>query len=84
MAKCCLGPKKVRKIEAITGWKVRSAYVRGGWDHFWAEVWFEGVSSVPFAASGSAPYPFVNYKTGEIDWGAYDKKVLEEKGTRVQ
>ena len=38
--RCLLGAKKVRRIEARTGRKVIAAYVRGGWPHGKAEVWF--------------------------------------------
>lgn len=59
--KCRLGKKKIRRIEYLTGKKVRAAFVRGGWKHFWAEVFFEGehytLNRMP---------PMVNYKTGEI------------------
>jgi len=58
--KCALGTRKIRKIEKLTGKKVRSAWVRGGWKHFWAMVAFEGEDY-----KGMIP-PFVNYRTGEI------------------
>ena len=63
MAKCALGPKKLRRIERLTGRKVTGAYVRGGWKHGWAEVFFEGET---YNIGYNWP-PMVNYHTGEID-----------------
>lgn len=78
MTKCVLGAKKKRKIEAIIGYKVRNAYVRGGWDHFWVEVWLEGIDSVPMhGPNGKLCITGVNYKTGEILWNDFDKAWLE-------
>ena len=82
MTKCALGPKKIGKIESIFGYAVRSAYVRGSWEHFWAEVWFENLPSIPFTREGR-PTPMVNYKTGEIDWGEFDQGLLEREGRRI-
>lgn len=59
--KCRLGEKKVRRIEELTGKKVNAAFVRGGWEHFWAEVFFVDEKYT----KGNFP-PMVNYKTGEI------------------
>ena len=80
MTKCCLGYKKIRKIQKITGYKVASAYVRGGWSHYWAEVWFENLSSIPF---DEGP-PYVNYITGEIDWNGFDLMSLKREGIKLQ
>ncbi len=41
MAKQRLGPKKHARCESVTGRKYRSCYVRGGWEHFNAECWWE-------------------------------------------
>ena len=59
--KCRLGEKKVRMIERLTGRNVKAAFVRGGWEHFWAEVFFENEKY----DTKNFP-PMVNYKTGEI------------------
>jgi len=59
--KCRLGPKKVRRIEKLTGKKVAAAFVRGGWRHYWAEVFFEGEKY-------TKDTPMVNYKTGEVEY----------------
>lgn len=59
--KCRLGARKVRKIERMTGKKVAVAYVRGGWEHFWAQVFFEGETYTL-----ENPPPMVNYKAGEV------------------
>ena len=72
MSKCRLGEKKVARIEQFTGRKIfrgslgyPHAYTRGGWRHFWAEVWFD-----PPAYHGRANSPpHVNYKTGELEDG---------------
>jgi hypothetical protein len=56
MAKCALGPKKLRRIEKLTGKKPISALVRGGWTHFVSFVYFE-----------DGTYEWVNYKTGARD-----------------
>jgi hypothetical protein len=79
MALCRLGSKKKAIIEKITGWRVAGAYVRGGWEHYWAQVWFVGIDSIPFSMS----IPYVNYKTGEISWGNFDQSVLQDKGVRA-
>lgn len=50
-----LGPKKVRKIEALLGLPVEHALVRGGTPHFHAHV---------LCKDGSRHY--VNYRTGEV------------------
>ena len=70
-----LGAKKTRAIEKLTGRKVASAWTRGGWTHFWAEVWFydECVRKKCNRKAGwvrkrglpTFP-PMVNWKTGEI------------------
>ena len=62
MAKCRLGEKKRKKIEELTGKKVEAAFVRGGWKHFWAEVFFKDETYTV-----ESPPPMVNYKTGEIE-----------------
>lgn len=67
-----LGEKKIARIERLTGRKVLrgelgypQAWTRGGWDHFWAEVWFD-----PPAFHGKHNHPpHVNYVTGEIEDG---------------
>ena len=56
MAKCALGPRKLRKIERLTGRPVRQAFVRGGWEHGWALVFFV---DTPDTAG-----EMVNYHTG--------------------
>ena len=66
--KCALGPKKLRRIARLTGKPPHRAFVRGGWEHYVAEVFFR---------DGSVEW--VNYKTGARDpaesyqspwWGA--------------
>lgn len=52
--RCALGPKRIRKVERLTGRAVHTAYVRGGWEHHVAQVLFRDGSVV-----------WVNYKTGE-------------------
>ena len=54
----CLGPKKIRRLERLTGRKVAEAKVGGGLPHQWAKVWFDGEEAAP---------PFVNYHTGEVE-----------------
>ncbi|MCP4651032.1 MAG: hypothetical protein GY853_13270 [PVC group bacterium] len=63
MSGCLLGSKKKRIIEKLTGKKVDFAFVRGGWEHFWACVNFVGEE---YDWSKGKPQPFVNYKTGEV------------------
>jgi hypothetical protein len=58
--KCELGPKKVRRLEALLGCKVVVAYVRGGWPHGWARVVLDGDPP-------GTNRPLVNYHTGEWD-----------------
>jgi len=58
-----LGEKKGRKIEKLTGKKLNSAYTRGGWEHYWAQCFFEGERYTL-----NNPPPMVNYITGEIDY----------------
>ena len=63
----------------LTGRKVESASVRGGEEHFWAIVNFEGET---YDWSIGHPQPHVNYKTGEIHYPEVrikSKKQLEEK-----
>lgn len=55
MARQKLGPKKVRKIEAILGKPVEHALVRGNSTHFHAHVLCKDGSRYT-----------VNYKTGEV------------------
>lgn len=57
MAKCRLGPKKLRALSALMGVPVAVAYVRGGWSHDVAEVW------IGTAALGFPPI-MVNRRTG--------------------
>lgn len=57
MARCRLGEKKLRKIERLIGLRVMAATVRGGWEHFWAEVRLH-----------DGRWADVNYKTGAIEW----------------
>lgn len=49
-----LGPRKTRRIERLTQRAVRTAWTRGGWEHF--------VAFVSFTDGTQAD---VNYKTGE-------------------
>lgn len=53
--KPALGQKKRRRIERLTGRPVHSAFVRGGWPHFWAQVFWE-----------DGTMGWVNYRTGEM------------------
>ena len=39
MAKCALGPKKIRQCEVILGQPIEAAYTRGGWPVGWVECW---------------------------------------------
>lgn len=55
--KCPLGPKKRAKLSALTGREVWAAYVRGGWDHSVAQVWF---------VDDEKRYYWVNRRTGEV------------------
>ena len=76
--RCLLGTKKTRKIEELTGRKVKCASVRGGEKHFWAIVNFEGEE---YDWSIGHPQPHVNYKTGEIHYPEVrirSKKQIEE------
>jgi hypothetical protein len=51
-----LGTKKTRRLEALTGRRVKAAFTRGGWEHFWAQVCFDDGQEA-----------FVNYRTGDIE-----------------
>jgi hypothetical protein len=55
MARCLLGSKKIRKIEAILGLKITYASVRGGNPHYWASVYLK-----------DGTHYIVNYKTHEV------------------
>ena len=72
MAKCFLGPKKVKKIEQALGFPILGAMVRGGHPHFHAEVWYE--------EDGRQKTLGFNYKTMEIFdhdyWGQNEKKTI--------
>ena len=57
-----LGKKKISKIEKFTGKEVLAAFTRGGWPHFWAEVFYKDE-----VYTFSNPPTMVNYKTGEIN-----------------
>jgi hypothetical protein len=39
--KCEIGPKKLRKMEILTGRRIKRAFVRGGWSHERAMAVFE-------------------------------------------
>jgi hypothetical protein len=64
VAKCPLGPKKLRKIQRFIGpeYSVHGAWVRGGWTHYWASAFIRNLET------GAQPVVWINYKTGEIDW----------------
>jgi hypothetical protein len=57
MARCRLGERKCRRIERLTGLRVIAASVRGGWEHYVAEVRFH-----------DGRWADVNYKTGTVEW----------------
>ena len=61
MAKCALGPKKLRRISQIVGdaYTVRGALVRGGWTHYVANVFLIEKATDKHVCA------WVNYKTGE-------------------
>lgn len=53
--RCRLGGKKLQRIADLTGKSIHRGYTRGGWNHFWAEVYYmDGNVAV------------TNYKTGEM------------------
>lgn len=77
MARCLLGPKKIRKIETLLKnsgkfecYKVKNASVRGGNTHFWASV---------YLADGTLVY--INYKSGEYELS--DAVSLQEKRQKI-
>ena len=49
-----------------------SALVRGGWPHFWAEVWTEKKECV-----------WVNWKTGEVEGGKGEYPSYEVRGHQM-
>lgn len=53
MAKQKLNKKKLNICRTYGGRNYQTAYVRGGWEHFWAECWFQKDADM------------VNYKTKE-------------------
>ena len=75
MARCALGPKKLRKIETLTGFTPRKALVRGGYEHYWAMVFFDDSSS---------DHMWVNYKTGEVAWDTHTLNMYPELGGSIR
>lgn len=84
MAKQRISDKKLRRCSTATGKEYRAGFVRGGWEHFWAECWF-GLNT----DGTSSDADMVNYKTGEsyptIRDGKFIPKPMteEEKARKV-
>jgi len=63
-----LGLKKERRIAEILGCPVSSAWTRGNWDHFVAEVW---------TAETPKRHLEVNYETGEVGlWASKEPRTI--------
>ena len=72
--KCALGPKKLQQLQRLIGdqYRVKKAFVRGGWDHGYAQV-FVFDDSLPATNPEHRKVIYANYLKNIVEpWAPED------------